>query len=724
MVFVCNAIILNSGTSTYADYTISMTSSGVQSVDVAPANSSIGTKISEDAISITTTCPSGYNLGISTSVNDNNLYLEGDSSSNSHISPSNGSTALGSATNTWGYYYDSSNSTVPTASSVFSAVPTSSTTVKSSPNTSDSFSIYYGVAVDSTLAPGKYKMIPDTNNSNTNGTIVYYLTMAEACLPYTVNFNPTSTAGGQTISGTGTMNSQSMPVGIATALNSNTYTAPAGYEFDSWNTAQDGTGTSYQDGANVTNLTSGGQTITLYAQWKIASYTITYSSNGGTGTVSEQTVTQGSSVTLRDNGFARTNYYFKGWGTNTSIVTYRTNQSITPTGNMTLYAIWGSSTSTTLYDIAASLTRGTQTLANLRTDITKTNSGVYTYDTSVFGAASDASASNSIYYYRGILDNVVGSRGSDGDAMNYPNYVLLGGKNTSNTCWRIVRTTGSGGVKMIYNGKWAGSTCANSQTNAQVTTSAFDTTADSGGRSIVGVGYTYNASYKSTRTSTAYSTLFGSNTSYSGNSTSSTLKTYIEGTWFANINSYASKLEQSAGWCNDRTIRTSEGSTSVIPNNTTISDPYEPNGYGTTDYYFGPNVRTMSTKDKPTLGCPRSGADLYTTSSASNGNKQLGKPAAPITADEAVLAGSGFSSSTTPYHTKSYLNSGSSFILLSPKERTLGGMACVLFINGMGQINRNYVHIESGVRPSISLKSGTMVTSGSGTATDPWIVNP
>ena len=68
--------------------------------------------------------------------------------------------------------------------------------------------------------------------------------------------------------GTGTMTAQSIPVGTATALNSNTFTAPTGYLFKEWNTKADGTGTSYANGASVTDLGDAGGTVTLFAIWE------------------------------------------------------------------------------------------------------------------------------------------------------------------------------------------------------------------------------------------------------------------------------------------------------------------------------------------------------------------------------------------------------------------------------------------------------------------------
>lgn len=65
---------------------------------------------------------------------------------------------------------------------------------------------------------------------------------------------------------TGTMADQSRIYDDGTALTANAF-ARAGYTFAGWNTAADGTGTAYADGA-VANLTdANGAAITLYAQW-------------------------------------------------------------------------------------------------------------------------------------------------------------------------------------------------------------------------------------------------------------------------------------------------------------------------------------------------------------------------------------------------------------------------------------------------------------------------
>ena len=71
--------------------------------------------------------------------------------------------------------------------------------------------------------------------------------------------------------GSGVMNSLTAASNVSTSLTSNVFTR-SGFTFTGWNTAADGTGTAYAEAADVTQLAAAeynGQTITLYAQWKL-----------------------------------------------------------------------------------------------------------------------------------------------------------------------------------------------------------------------------------------------------------------------------------------------------------------------------------------------------------------------------------------------------------------------------------------------------------------------
>lgn len=430
-----------------------------------------------------------------------------------------------------------------------------------------------------------------------------------------------------------------------------------------------------------------------------------------------------------------------------------------PTNILNLYAMWEvddpCNGKTLLYDLVACRSKGTQTAADLKAVITKptssipaldtSNSGVYEYNTSVFGTSSDVDNGYAIYYYRGILDsnldNTLNTYGSNGDGVYYPNYVRLG-----DTCWRIVRTTASGGTKMIYNGSYSGGTtansCANAQTNAQLpATSPFNTTSSSvGGTTYYGlhlynmhaIGYTYSNVAASTTTSTALSTLLGSNgNDTTTNTNSSTIKQYIESWYTSDLNSYTSMLEKNAGYCADRTVFDNTAPYTQQTEGTTVI-PYR--AAGITAYYYGAWTRNQvsnSTRNL-TLNCPRGIVDLYSTTTASGGNGQLSKPIALLTADEVALAGSGGSvhgggtyatTYSSNYSYGSFLRSGSSFWLLSPGGRYSNGFASVLYPYSSGFLSDSNVSVGWGVRPAISLQEGTTPTSGSGTAVDPWVIS-
>lgn len=71
--------------------------------------------------------------------------------------------------------------------------------------------------------------------------------------------------------------------------------------------------------------------------------TVTYNSNGGTGTMQPQSVPSGSSITLRPNTFTKEGEYFMGWAiSDGGTVVYNDSVTISNiTESITLYAVWG-----------------------------------------------------------------------------------------------------------------------------------------------------------------------------------------------------------------------------------------------------------------------------------------------------------------------------------------------------------------------------------------------
>ncbi len=493
-------------------------------------------------------------------------------------------------------------------------------------------------------------------------------------------------------------------------------------------------------------------------------YTITYNANT-TDTVSNMPSnvdsTTSGNVTIANNTPTRDGYNFQGWctaqvadGASCTGVSYAAGETFeidqTATSNtLTLYAVWHQPyclnpvNKDSVYCKVANQSKGKNTDSSSGfswTSITAETSGVYEWDGKTAGNGTDSNGGDQeIYFYRGILDNTTGSYGSDGDAGAYPNYVILqsgSDKATTDTCWRIVRTTSTGGVKLIYNGLYGATTtgsCANATTKAQTTTSAFNTSSTTvAGKSYTGlqyqnihaVGYTYASSVAaSTTTTKTPAQLFGA----SGNDTttndkSSIIKQYIEDWYASTLTDYTSILEGDAGYCQDRRLNTSTTWTTALSESSNTIVPYGTSGL--TTYYFGAYPRnTQSSTFNPLLTCPRGKVDLYSYSGdAGNGNGQLQYPVALLTADEATMAGSGWGSSTGAYNSNSYLRSGSDFWLLSPYYRYSRGLAYGFILYSRGNLSVNYVNNAYGVRPAISLSPGTEATSGSGTATDPWVV--
>lgn len=71
-------------------------------------------------------------------------------------------------------------------------------------------------------------------------------------------------------------------------------------------------------------------------------YNIKFNCNNGEGNMLSKTVSVGNSLSLPENTFTRSGYEFVGWNTNSNGagISYSNGQTITPSGDMTLYAQW------------------------------------------------------------------------------------------------------------------------------------------------------------------------------------------------------------------------------------------------------------------------------------------------------------------------------------------------------------------------------------------------
>lgn len=143
-----------------------------------------------------------------------------------------------------------------------------------------------------------------------------------------------------TISGTGQPTvsgsiSSAKRVGVLTkAIKSATYT------FNRASTAQTKTIKTVLKGKGESTTSSCSASISVPA---LAPATITFNANGGSGTVPSAISTYvGVANTIPSNSLTRTGYTFNGWNTASdgSGTAYATGSTITPSGNVTLYAQW------------------------------------------------------------------------------------------------------------------------------------------------------------------------------------------------------------------------------------------------------------------------------------------------------------------------------------------------------------------------------------------------
>ena len=155
-----------------------------------------------------------------------------------------------------------------------------------------------------------------------------------------------------------------------------------GYNFLGWAETASATTAQYQPGGTFTKNAD----TTLYAVWKIKTYTITYNANGGSGAPGNQTKTHGVNLTLSSTKPTPKNssYEFKGWSESANgNVQYQPGATFTKNANTTLYAIYQLKTYTITYNAnGGSGAPGNQTKThgvNLKLSSTKPTRSGYTF---------------------------------------------------------------------------------------------------------------------------------------------------------------------------------------------------------------------------------------------------------------------------------------------------------------------------------------------------------
>ena len=298
------------------------------------------------------------------------------------------------------------------------------------------------------------------------------------------------------------------------------------------------------------------------------------------------------------------------------------------------------------------------------------------------------------YYFRGAVKN---------------NYVQF-----ANKCWRIVRITGDGSVKLVlHNDNTEGSSNPCSSANNS-DTAAFARYS----------GTTYTSAFNSSNDDNAYvGFMYGTagSSDYAtahANTNKSTILTNLE-TWYTdNLSSYEDKLADTI-WCNDKSTNT------YFITDRGLEQYGGGLGYGTnkTDGYGADN--RLNHKKIPSLICPNdnNGGKLskFTVNDTTSGNGDLTYKVGLLTADEIAFSGS--IASTNNRSTYLQENTGIDYWwTFSPS--VFIGTANVCY-TGSGSLNfGNNVDVSSsyGLRPAISLVSNTKASGGSGTSEDPYVV--
>ena len=292
-----------------------------------------------------------------------------------------------------------------------------------------------------------------------------------------------------------------------------------------------------------------------------------------------------------------------------------------------------------------------------------------------------------VYYYRG-----------DADKVN--NNIIF-----NNMCWKIIRTTENNGIKIIYNGTPTDGKCENQTgSTTQIGTSVFNTNYNDNAY----VGYMYGTAGSSNYAATH------------ANTTDSTIKTYIDNWYSNNFDQAATAKLEDTVFCNDRSTKAYDANTI---GDTTKS--YGALGYGNIATLYGTAHRASywSNNPTPSLICQNQN-DKFTVSTK-NSNGKLTYPVGLITLDEVIFAGFNtyYSNKNNYDDSTNYLYTNSYYWTFSPVLVNSGSVAYCGAVYNSGCVLASAVNVSSGVRPVISLKSGTVVEStGEGTATNPYIV--
>ena len=316
----------------------------------------------------------------------------------------------------------------------------------------------------------------------------------------------------------------------------------------------------------------------------------------------------------------------------------------------------------------------------VKTPITTPGAAVSTADEALLASAEDDYGTS--YYFRGAVTN---------------NYVEF-----ANKCWRIVRVSGDGSVKLIlHNDNTAGvaNPCDAANNNASAAFARYSgetykSVFNEKGDDNAYVGFKYGTPGSSTYEDTH------------ANTNNSTILTNLE-TWYTNnLKTYADTIADTV-WCNDKT-----NVTDTTYNPWSYGENATGLGYAKNITFYGATQRLVSSSNN----AGGTGPSLKCNGELSKINLKVGL----ITADELAYAGYA-----------AYLQNSATYLQENATDTYWWSLSPHAFNNGYtlgwyaggsdGSFGGGGVVDIFGVRPSISLKSTTNVT-GEGTSVKPYKV--
>ena len=452
---------------------------------------------------------------------------------------------------------------------------------------------------------------------------------------------------------------------------------------------------------------------------------------------------EGSSNYVEYNGstFPKNGYVLSSYEcANGGVITQNEAKAITFTGNV--------DTCTLKFDLSGQMYSENSLYYVLMNEAD--NGGLAAKYTGEHADAYDRSGTEDIYYFTTPIANDETQGNELLDKWN----VIFGG-----FCWQMLRTTDTGGVKMIYNGVPTNGQCNNSGEAQQIGTSKFNESSNSPAY----VGYMYNTAYEyQTQTPRAYK--YGNSFTYSnGTYTLTDTITTSSSSSYANdddLKNHHYTCFNTAGTCSsisyiygllagtayyitlsngksvEDALREMLSNSNVNTNNSTIKT-YIDNWYQSNLSSYGsyledtvfcndrsiedlggwnPNggevISTLGFKEEHTstrdLSCTND-TDRFSTL---NNSAKLTYPVGLASNPEMKLLNNDTLRKTGEYY---WLGSPDHFSYNIANELRV-------YYNGQ-LLSDQSVHFDQGVRPVISLKPGTEYSSGDGSKNSPYIVS-